>query len=135
MHLCIPDYEKKEEDRLIIPSKCSYNAMSVLLNTESDRESTYHFPVYDITAQPPTTLIVKHLNYSTNAETLGHLFEQVGPVTEVIILTHANRSLGQALVSMKEEEDTKEAQMRFDGFELEGSVLSVELPCESVRQS
>ena len=33
MHLCIPDYiQNKEEDGLILPSWCSLNALSVMLN-------------------------------------------------------------------------------------------------------
>ena len=52
MHLCIPDYEKKEKDGLILPNVCSLNALSVLLNEESDRRFTYHFPVYDIQNKP-----------------------------------------------------------------------------------
>ena len=44
MHLCIPDYEGKEKCGLILPSECSYNALSVLLNEKSDRECPYHFP-------------------------------------------------------------------------------------------
>ena len=135
MHLCIPDYKKKKKDREIVPSDCSLNALSVFLNEKSNREYTYHFPVYDITAHPPNTLIVKHLSCRTDAPKLGHLFEQVAPVKYVIIATLDHDSLGQALVSMKDEEDAKEAQMRFNGFELEGSVISVQLPCESVRRS
>ena len=45
MHLCIPDYEQKEEDGLIVSSECSLNALSVLLNERVDRTSLYHFPV------------------------------------------------------------------------------------------
>ena len=52
MHLCIPDYEETEEDILIVPSECSLNAMSVLLNEKLDRGCTYHFPVYDINDEP-----------------------------------------------------------------------------------
>ena len=43
MHLCIPDYRKKERTGVIIPSGCSYNALSILLNEKSDRECAYHF--------------------------------------------------------------------------------------------
>ena len=45
MHLCIPNYEQKEKDGLILPSKCSLNALSVLLNEELHGKCTYHFPV------------------------------------------------------------------------------------------
>ena len=48
MHLCIPDYERKEKDGVIVPSGCSYHALSVLLNEKSYWRCAYHFPVSDI---------------------------------------------------------------------------------------
>ena len=35
MHLCIPDYEEKEKDVLIVPSWCSFIALSILLNEKN----------------------------------------------------------------------------------------------------
>ena len=41
MHLCIPDYERKEKDGVMVPSGCSYYALSVLLNEKSDWNTTH----------------------------------------------------------------------------------------------
>ena len=68
MHLCIPDYEKKEKDGLIVPSGCSLNAVSMLLNEKSDRECVYHFPVYDINDQPSNVVIIRNLPSGFNLE-------------------------------------------------------------------
>ena len=61
LHLCIPHYEVKEKDGLIVPSGCSLNALSVLLNERSNSRHTYHFPVYDTNDQPSNVVIIRNL--------------------------------------------------------------------------
>ena len=58
MHLCIPDYEQKKKDGLIVPSGCSLNVMSILWNEKS---FTCHFPGYDIKDQPSNVVIIRNL--------------------------------------------------------------------------
>ena len=49
MHLCIPDYErkKKEEGGVIVPSECSYNALTLCLNDTPNKDSPYQLSGYD----------------------------------------------------------------------------------------
>ena len=67
MHLCIPDYKEKKCG-LVVPSTCSCNALSVVLNHESDRECSYHFPVYDINDEPSNVVIIRNLPFPFNLE-------------------------------------------------------------------
>ena len=87
MHLCIPDYEQ-EQDGLIIPSACSLNALSILLNEISDRKCTYHFPVYDINDQPSNVVIIRNLPSrfnldSPNGDELTTLIESSSPILSI----------------------------------------------------
>ena len=59
MHLCIPTQTQRKG--LILPSECSSSALSMLLCVKSDRQFTYHFPVYDIHDQSSTVVIIRNL--------------------------------------------------------------------------
>ena len=89
MHLCIPDdYEEKRKPRMIIPSGCSYNALSILLNDKPDRECTYHFPVYDINDEPSNVVIIRNLPSGFNLRSrdgneLKSLIENVCPIVSI----------------------------------------------------
>ena len=61
MHLCMPDYERKEKYGLIVPTECSYEALSIFLTDLSDTESTHHFTVYDINYERSNTVIIRNL--------------------------------------------------------------------------
>ena len=55
MNLFIPNYEGKEEDGLILPSECSFNAMTVVFNERSDWRCTYHgVSNFDVRKKPYT---------------------------------------------------------------------------------
>ena len=41
MHLCIPDYWKKEKNGVIIPSECSYNALTHSLSLTSHNPPSF----------------------------------------------------------------------------------------------
>ena len=89
MHLCIPDYEKKKKDGLIVTSECSYNALNILFNDMSDRECAYHFPVYDIHDEPYNVVIVRNLEsdlyrliYLENSQ-LTTLVNSITPVVSI----------------------------------------------------
>ena len=64
MYLCFPDYDKQEKDGLIVPSECSYDALSVLLNRVSDRDAPYHFAVYDINNEPSNVVFIRNIPYN-----------------------------------------------------------------------
>ena len=88
MHLCIPDHWKKEKDGLIVPSECSSYAVSVLLN-EIALEYPFHFPVYDINAEPSNVVIIRNLPsgiYDENSEKgteLRSLIQSICPVFSI----------------------------------------------------
>ena len=88
MHLCIPDYERKEKNGLIVPSECSRSALNVLLNEPSDRMRTYHFPVYDINDQPSNVVIIRNLPSVFNlawgtGNELKNMIERVCPIVSI----------------------------------------------------
>ena len=86
MHLCIPDYTKKENEGLIVPSESSLRALNVLLNTRrSDDHAAYHFPVYDMNDVPSNVVIIQNvslefdLNYSDAGRELKSLITSLKP--------------------------------------------------------
>ena len=80
-------------------------------------------------------LRVRHLNLTTTAERVGHLFEQVGDVKEARILCDGEQSLGKGVVWMKEEESVEEAERRLNGAVVDGSTIAVEVVRRCVKVS
>ncbi|KAA6399889.1 MAG: hypothetical protein EZS28_004588 [Streblomastix strix] len=65
-------------------------------------------------------LFVGNLNFETTAETIGHLFETVGAVDNVKILSKNGKSLGYGFIEMADVEQAQRAQLQFNGHILEG---------------
>ena len=89
MYLCIPAQESKKTDRVIVPSDSSYNSLSIVLNEQSNRDRTYHFPVYDINDQPSTVVIIRNLPYyfylkSSDGYKLISTIQSICPVVSVV---------------------------------------------------
>ena len=88
MHLCIPDHKEKEKDGLIVPSDCSYNAVSILLNEDPNWSCAYHFPVYDMNDQPSNAVIIRNLPsgfdlYSEDRDELKSMIENLCPIVSI----------------------------------------------------
>ena len=74
-------------------------------------------------------LKVTNLSQSTNAQTLGHLFETVGVVKEVVIIAsriNPRLSSGRGYVTMTDYQTAKKAQAGLNGQLLEGCAITVE---------
>ena len=71
-------------------------------------------------------LFVGNLNWRTNAQTLGQLFEQKGEVNEAVIVSRGSRSLGYGFVTMKNEEGAKAAREAFNQYTLDERPIHVE---------
>ncbi|MBN2015379.1 RNA-binding protein [Candidatus Dojkabacteria bacterium] len=72
-------------------------------------------------------LFVGGISWDTTEEGLKELFEQVGKVTEVVIIKDkfSGRSKGFGFVTMEKEEDAKKAIEELNGKELDGRNLTV----------
>ena len=130
MHLCIPDYEKKKSDGLIVPSGCSCNALSVLLNEESDREYTYHFPVYDIDDQASNVVIIRNLLSafdlkSQDGDELKSMIQKVCPIVSINQAMSDYHRYGVVRVSLNSPEDAVKVAEVMDGQEFHAMHLRV----------
>ena len=72
-------------------------------------------------------LYVGNLSYGTTQEAVRTLFEQVGEVSEVNLITDrdSGRPKGFGFVEMATEEGAQEAIRRFNGFSLDNRPLTV----------
>ena len=72
-------------------------------------------------------LYVGNLSYDTTQEAVRTLFEQVGEVTEVNLITDrdSGRPKGFGFVSMASDELAQEAIRRFNGFSVDNRALTV----------
>jgi cold-inducible RNA-binding protein len=72
-------------------------------------------------------LYVGNLSYGTTQEAVRELFEQVGEVAEVNLITDrdSGRPKGFGFVEMATEEGAQEAIRRFNGFSLDSRPLTV----------
>ncbi|MEO8611284.1 MAG: RNA-binding protein [Chloroflexota bacterium] len=72
-------------------------------------------------------LYVGNLSYGTTQEAVRTLFEQVGEVAEVNLITDrdSGRPKGFGFVEMATEEGAQEAIRRFNGFSLDNRPLTV----------
>ena len=72
-------------------------------------------------------LYVGNLSYDTTQESVRALFEQVGEVAEVNLITDrdSGRPKGFGFVEMATEEAAQEAIRRFNGFTLDNRPLTV----------
>jgi RNA recognition motif-containing protein len=72
-------------------------------------------------------LYVGNLAYSTTQDSVRTLFEQVGEVAEVNLITdrETGRPKGFGFVEMATEEGAQEAIRRFNGFSLDNRPLTV----------
>ena len=131
MHLCIPDYKKKEKekekDSLIVPSECSLDALSIFLNEESSRNLPYHFPVYDLTRQPTNFLVFRNLPssyYDSFKDTLQPLILSSCDASSFIQLDSSFRIISLILPTSQ---DAVFVVARMNGYELPptGQTLSV----------
>jgi len=72
-------------------------------------------------------LYVGNLSYDTTQESVRALFEQVGEVSEVNLITDrdSGRPKGFGFVEMATEEAAQEAIRRFNGYTLDNRALTV----------
>ena len=72
-------------------------------------------------------LYVGNLSYDTTQEAVRTLFEQVGEVTEVNLITDrdSGRPKGFGFVQMASDELAQEAIRRFNGFSVDNRALTV----------
>ena len=63
MHASIPYYVGGQA-AFVLPSECSFFAMSVVLNEYSKRDLPYHFQVFDINNHPQNVVIIRNLPLS-----------------------------------------------------------------------
>ena len=125
MHLCIPDYEEKRKPRMIIPSGCSYNAVSILLNEISYRECTYHFPVYSINDQPSNVVLIRNLSSGFDLRWGAEAAELKSMIKNVCKTVSIDHSHGVVRVTYDNSEDASRVAERLNGWELAGSHLSL----------
>jgi len=73
-------------------------------------------------------LFVGGISWDTTEDGLKEFFEQVGPVTEVKIITDkfSGRSKGFGFVTMEKEDDAKKAITELNGKELDGRNLTID---------
>jgi cold-inducible RNA-binding protein len=74
-----------------------------------------------------TKLYVGNLSYDTTQEAVRTLFEQVGEVTEVNLITDrdSGRPKGFGFVQMATDAQAQEAIRRFNGFNVDNRALTV----------
>jgi cold-inducible RNA-binding protein len=74
-----------------------------------------------------TKLYVGNLSYDTTQEAIRTLFEQVGEVTEVNLITDqdSGRPKGFGFVQMATDARAQEAIRRFNGFNVDNRALTV----------
>ena len=74
-----------------------------------------------------TKLYVGNLSYDTTQESVRTLFEQVGEVTEVNLITDrdSGRPKGFGFVQMATDAQAQEAIRRFNGFSVDNRALTV----------
>ena len=81
----------------------------------------------EATAAPANRLYVGNLPYSATNEQLAALFAEAGTVTNVVVMfdKFTGRSKGFAFVDMETAEAAQTAIDRFNGYELDGRALVV----------
>ena len=74
-----------------------------------------------------TKLYVGNLSYDTTEEQVRTLFTQVGEISELAFIMDRDtgRPKGFGFITMKNEEDSKEAIKRFNGFTMDNRALTV----------
>lgn len=89
----------------------------------------------DRTHTIPSRLFVGGLNWRVTADQLRAKLEEVGPVTDVIIVTDRDTgdSRGFGFVTMADRKDAAEAIRKLDGKDLEGRTLVVRQATERQR--
>ncbi|KAA6382711.1 MAG: hypothetical protein EZS28_021762 [Streblomastix strix] len=75
-------------------------------------------------------LFIGNLNYKTNAETIGHLFETIGAVDNVKITSKNGKSLGYGFIEMADVESAERAQLQLNRHILDGRQIRVEFAKE-----
>ena len=80
-------------------------------------------------------LFVGGLSFSTSSERLRELFAETGSVESAVVVTDRDtgRSRGFGFVEMATPEEAQEAVQRFNGQEVDGRQLKVELAKPSDR--
>jgi RNA recognition motif-containing protein len=74
-----------------------------------------------------TKLYINNLSKKTNEAELNNLFSMAGKVTWVAIARgrYSNQSRGFALIEMENEDSARRALEKFDGFQLQGNIITV----------
>ncbi|KAA6390993.1 MAG: hypothetical protein EZS28_013480 [Streblomastix strix] len=75
-------------------------------------------------------LFIGNLNYKTNAETIGHLFETIGGVDNVKTSSKNGKSLGYGFIEMADVEQAQKAQFQLNRYILDGRQIRVEFAKE-----
>ncbi|KAA6397529.1 MAG: hypothetical protein EZS28_006940, partial [Streblomastix strix] len=73
-------------------------------------------------------LYVGNLNFDTTAEAIVHLFETIGAVKSVKILSKDGKSLGYGFIEMADVDSAQRAQLQLNRHILDGRQIRVEFP-------
>ena len=129
MHLSIPAYTKKEKDELTLPSVCSYDALVILHNKISQREYSYHFPVYDINTQPSNAVIIRNLPSHFRLDWIDgyELRSMIKSIQRVVVEQARNEGIVYPVVrvKMKSREDAKRVVEEMRGQKMQWKPLIV----------
>ena len=125
MHLCIPDYEKKEGNGWSLPSLCSYYALSIFLNEKSETWCSYHFPVHDINDEPANVVIIRNLPSGFylgwpgwgDGDQLKSMIENVSTIVSI------DEVYGVVRVTMNTADDASKVVNKLNGYEFKGTHL------------
>ena len=117
-------WQKNEYDQ------CSLNAVSVLLNDNSNRGSPYHFPVYNINDQPSNVAIVRNLPPYFNLEsadgnTLQTMIENVSTVVSINQAMSNYQRYAVVRVTLNSSEDARRLAERITSVEFHRKYLTV----------
>jgi RNA recognition motif-containing protein len=83
-----------------------------------------------------TKLFVGNLSYTTTREQVEELFNHIGPTVSVSLPVdrETKRPRGFAFIEYQTEEHAKEAQQRYDGYDLGGRKLRVNMADDRPRE-
>ena len=136
MHLCIPDYKKKEKWGYITPDFPTYYALTILLNEVVNLSCMYHFPVYDLSREFSNVVIIRNLPERFDIRFRNALTTMIESICPVISI-HSPRVKGERdyrwhsithtcmRVTLESSAGAKQVVKRMDGMEFEGVYLSV----------
>ena len=134
MHLCIPN--RYTWDGLIVPTDCSYTALSIFLNENAKRLTLYHFPAYNIKNQPSNVVIIRNLpryfsEYSKYWNTFRTLLISICPFVSI---DRDRSEYGVVRVRVKNSSDARMLKDGISGCAFVGKQLSASVNVEKSKE-